>query len=108
MSVDEAIERGSVAIANVSRGVLPALRQAYANFIVVQITASHEVLARRLAARGREDAAEIERRLMRAAPNPCDPADAILIDNSGDVTDAGNRFLAVLKSAVPVPEREQS
>ncbi|MBB3234127.1 phosphonate metabolism protein/1,5-bisphosphokinase (PRPP-forming) PhnN [Phyllobacterium endophyticum] len=108
MSVDEAIERGSVAIANVSRGVLPALRQAYANFIVVQITASHEVLARRLAARGREDAAEIERRLMRAAPNPCDPADAILIDNSGEVTDAGNRFLAVLKSAVPVPLSEQS
>ena len=98
-SVDDEIESGAVAIANVSRGVLPALRAAYANFIVVHITASHEVLAKRLASRGREDATEIQRRLMRAAPNPCDPADAIMIDNSGAVSDAGNEFVAVLKKS---------
>lgn len=98
-SVDDEIERGAVAIANVSRGVLPALRAAYANFIVVHITASHEVLAKRLASRGREDATEIQRRLMRAAPNPCDPAGAIMIDNSGAVSVAGNEFVAVLKKS---------
>jgi ribose 1,5-bisphosphokinase len=96
-SVDDEIERGVVAVANVSRGVLPALREAYANFLVVHITASHEVLAKRLSSRGREDAEEIRRRLMRAAPNPCDPADAVMIDNSGAVSDAGNEFVAVLK-----------
>ena len=98
-SVDDEIDRGAIAIANVSRGVLPALRAAYVNFFVVHITASHEVLATRLASRGREDAAEIQRRLMRAAPNPCDPSDAIMIDNSGAVSDAGNEFIAVLKKS---------
>jgi len=98
-SVDDEIERGAVAIANVSRGALPALRAAYANFLVVHITASHEVLAKRLASRGREDAEEIQRRLMRAAPNPCDPADAIMIDNSGAVSDAGDEFIAVLRKS---------
>jgi ribose 1,5-bisphosphokinase len=99
-SVDDEIERGAVAIANVSRGILPALREAYANFLVVHITASHEVLAKRLASRGRENADEIRRRLMRAAPNPCDPADAVMIDNSGAISDAGDEFVAVLKKSV--------
>ena len=38
-SVDRAIENGHVAVANVSRGALPALRQRYANVAVVEITA---------------------------------------------------------------------
>ena len=107
-SVDDEIERGAVAIANVSRGVLPALRAAYANLLVVQITASPEVLARRLAARGRESAEDIQRRLLRAVPNPCDPADAVIIDNSGAVADAGNAFVAILrKSAAALAVSEQ-
>nr|WP_112527308.1 phosphonate metabolism protein/1,5-bisphosphokinase (PRPP-forming) PhnN [Phyllobacterium sp. P30BS-XVII] len=99
VSVNLKVEQGTVAIANVSRGILPALRESYANFIVVHITASHEVLAQRLAARGREDAEEIKRRLMRAAPNPCDPADAVVIDNSGVVADAGAAFVTILKKS---------
>ncbi|WP_370647941.1 phosphonate metabolism protein/1,5-bisphosphokinase (PRPP-forming) PhnN [Phyllobacterium meliloti] len=99
VSVNLKVEQGTVAIANVSRGILPALRESYANFIVVHITASYEVLAQRLAARGREDAEEIKRRLMRAAPNPCDPADAVVIDNSGIVADAGAAFVAILKKS---------
>jgi ribose 1,5-bisphosphokinase len=107
-SVDEEIERGAVAIANVSRAILPVLRGAYANFVVVQITASQEVLAKRLASRGREDAEEIQRRLMRAAPNPSDPIDVVVIDNSGPVTSAGDEFVAVLKkSAVSTIAPEQ-
>lgn len=96
-SIDNEIERGGVAIANVSRGILPTLRTAYAHFSVVHITATHEVLAKRLAARGRESAEEIERRLIRTPPNACDPIDAIMIDNSGEVASAGNQFVALLK-----------
>ncbi|MEK1889211.1 MAG: phosphonate metabolism protein/1,5-bisphosphokinase (PRPP-forming) PhnN [Phyllobacterium sp.] len=101
-SIDSEIERGTVAIANVSRGVLPDLRAAYANFLVVHITASSGVLATRLAARGRENAEEIERRLMRAAPNPCNPEDAVTIDNSGAVAAAGDAFVAMLKRSAAV------
>jgi len=97
ISTNNEIEQGAVAIANVSRGVLPSLRAAYTNFLVVQITASPEVLAHRLAARGRENAQEIERRLKRAAPNPCDPEGAVAIDNSTSVEDAGNAFVTILR-----------
>lgn len=96
-SVHDEIRLGAVAIANVSRGIIPALRATYANFVVVHITASHEVLAKRLAARGRESADEIQHRLMRAGANPCDPSDAIMIDNSGDVARAGDEFVALLR-----------
>ncbi|MGH6860751.1 MAG: phosphonate metabolism protein/1,5-bisphosphokinase (PRPP-forming) PhnN [Phyllobacterium sp.] len=95
-SIDDEIGQGAVAIANVSRGILPVLRSAYARFAIVHITASHAVLASRLAARGRENADQIQRRLMRAAPNACDPDDAIMIDNSGKVARAGDQFVAVL------------
>lgn len=96
-SVHVEIQHGAVAIANVSRGIIPALRAAYANFAVVHITASHEVLAKRLAARGRESAEEIQHRLIRAGANPCDPSDAIMIDNSGEVARAGEEFVKVLR-----------
>ena len=96
-SVDVEMAHGAVAIANVSRGIIPSLRATYANLAVVHITASHEVLAMRLAARGRETADEIRHRLMRAGANPCDPADAIMIDNSHEVARAGDLFVAVLR-----------
>ncbi len=107
-SVHDEIRLGAVAIANVSRGIVPKLRATYANFAVVHITASHEVLAKRLAARGRESADEIQRRLMRAGANPCDPLDAIMIDNSADVAKAGGEFVALLrKMAVKAAISEQ-
>jgi ribose 1,5-bisphosphokinase len=107
-SVNAEVQHGAVAIANVSRGIIPALRTAYANLAVVHITASHEVLAKRLAARGRETSEDIRRRLMRAGANPCDPADAIMIDNSHDVAQAGDLFVAVLqKMAVKAVVSEQ-
>ena len=64
-SVDRAIENGHVAVANVSRGALPALRQRYANVAVVEITADPEILAARLAGRGRESRGEVLARLAR-------------------------------------------
>ncbi|MEP7454861.1 phosphonate metabolism protein/1,5-bisphosphokinase (PRPP-forming) PhnN [Phyllobacterium sp. SB3] len=107
-SVHLEIEHGAVAIANVSRGIIPALRTAYANFVVVHVTASHEVLAKRLAARGRESAEEIQHRLIRAGNNPCDPSDAIMIDNSGEMEKAGDEFVEVLrKMAMRVAISEQ-
>ncbi len=107
-SVHDEIRLGAVAIANVSRGIIPALRKTYANFAVVHITASHEVLAKRLAARGRESAEEIQRRLMRAGANPCDPSDAIMIDNSDEVARAGDEFVTLLrKMAVKAAVSEQ-
>ena len=97
--LDDEIDQGGVVIANVSRGVLVALKTAYAHLAVVEITAAPHVLGERLSARGRETAADIAKRLKREVSLPGEIRDTIRIDNSGPVAKAGDRFVAVLEKA---------
>lgn len=99
-SVDDAIANGQVVVANTSRGVIPALRARYANVAVVEITASPEILATRLAARGRESRGEVLARLARSVPHDVSGPGHVLIDNSAAAEIAGEKFLAVLRKAV--------
>ncbi len=64
-AVDDDVRAGRAVIANVSRTVISAARRAYANVVVVQITAPPNVLAERLAMRGRASDGRIEHRLGR-------------------------------------------
>ncbi|MBO4222280.1 MULTISPECIES: phosphonate metabolism protein/1,5-bisphosphokinase (PRPP-forming) PhnN [Bradyrhizobium] len=64
-AVDEDLRAGRTVIANVSRTVISVARRAYANVVVVQITAPPNVLAERLAMRGRVSDGRIEHRLGR-------------------------------------------
>ncbi len=92
------LARGVVVVANVSRGVI---RQAAAAFPtrVIEITAPPEILARRLAARGRETAADIAARLSRSAALPAG-IDSETVWND-TTTEAGiARFLAALNRAM--------
>lgn len=98
-AIDEEIDRGGVVIANVSRAVLLSLKEVYAHLAVVQIVASQKVLGERLAARGRETPAEVEKRLKRDVSLPDGLGKAIVIDNSGPVHKAGDRFVTVLEKA---------
>ena len=52
-AIDDEIRAGRTVVANVSRTVWHAMRHAYADVVVVSITAPPEVLAERLAARAR-------------------------------------------------------
>lgn len=97
-SVDEAIAEGRVAIANLSRAALPALKERYENVMVVEITAAPEILAERLSARGRETRNEVLARLARTAT--FDTAGAVVIDNGGARKEAGERFVAVIRKAI--------
>lgn len=97
--VDEAMRTGGVVVANVSRTVIPDIRARYAHVTPVLITASREVLAERLARRGRETRDEVLARLARAADTALVVKDALPIDNSGSLEAAGERFLAVLRKA---------
>ena len=103
VAVDEEIRSGRVAVANLSRGVLPDLRSRYANFLVAEITASPEVLARRLALRGRETDKEIAARLARTVAEERSAGDRHIIDNSGALADAGDSFIALVLSGVRAP-----
>lgn len=98
-SVDRAVENGHVAVANVSRGALPALRQRYVNVAVVEVTADPEILAARLAGRGRESRGEVLARLARTVA--CDTTGpAIALDNSGPKEIAGDRLVAIIRKAM--------
>lgn len=60
------LTQGRDVLLNGSRGALAAARAAFPDLIVLHVTAPIPILAARLAARGRETAAEIESRLARA------------------------------------------
>ena len=82
-----------------SRGALPALRQRYANVAVVEVTADPEILAARLAGRGRESHGEVLARLARTIS--CDTTGpSIPLDNSGPKEVAGDKLIAILRRAM--------
>lgn len=71
-------------LVNLSRAVLLDAQARFAPFVVLALSAPPEVLAARLAARGREDGADRAARLARAAaPLPEGLARVIRIDNGG-------------------------
>ncbi|CCV10024.1 phosphonate metabolism protein/1,5-bisphosphokinase (PRPP-forming) PhnN [Mesorhizobium sp. STM 4661] len=98
--VDSSVANGRVAIANVSRAVIPKLRERYANLAVVEITASPEILAERLAMRGRESRGEVLARLSRSTNVALSGPGITSIDNSGPREAAGGRFAEVLRKAM--------
>lgn len=99
-SLDQAIADGHVAVANVSRGALPLVKARYVNVMVAEITASAEILAQRLSARGRESRGEVLARLARSAELGSSVPGAVTIDNSGAREEAGERFVALLRKAI--------
>ena len=82
----------------------PLLSARYANVIVVEITASADILAQRLAARGRESRGEVLARLARSAELGGSVPGAVAIDNSGSREEAGERFVAILRKAIAVSD----
>jgi len=89
------IAAGRVVVANISRA---KIAEAAAKFptLVLEITAPPAVLAARLAARGRETAADIAARLARAVVLPEDVAVARVV-NDGTPQDGVAAVLAVLQ-----------
>ncbi len=93
----EALSRGQSVLVNVSRGVVAEARRRFPPVRVLSVEAPVAVLAGRLAARGREDAADIAERLARAsAPRPEGP-DVSVIWNDGPIEAAEAAFLAALQ-----------
>lgn len=65
-AIDADLEEGRDVIFNGSRAVLPLAHKVYPTLAILHVTATPATLAGRLAARGRESAEEIEKRLARA------------------------------------------
>lgn len=91
------VEAGRVVVANLSRGVLAEAASRW-RLRVLLITAPVELLAKRLAARGREDAADIAARLAREMTLP-PGLDVATVLNDSSVEDGVARVLAALNRA---------
>lgn len=87
-----------VTIFNCSRRMLMDAARVFPGLRVINVTASPEVLAQRLAARGRENAADIASRLAREAPLPANLPIATVV-NDGAVADGVAAFLHALDPA---------
>jgi ribose 1,5-bisphosphokinase len=94
--VDDVLATGRDALVNLSRGVLGRARQRFPTLHVLHVTAAPEVLADRLAGRGRESRVEIARRLSRPAPPLPEGLAVTGIDNSGRLEAAVDAALAAL------------
>jgi ribose 1,5-bisphosphokinase len=81
-AIDDDIRAGRTVIANVSRTVIAALRRAYADVVVIAITAPPEVLATRLASRGRVSDGKIEQRLGRTVDDASAKPDVTIVNMS--------------------------
>lgn len=101
VSVREDLGAGHLCLVNLSRSVLREAQAMFPGFAVVHLTAPVEVLADRLAARGRESAEVIAARLARAGfalPEGLGPV--IRVENTGTVEEAAAAVWAQLQ-----PER---
>ena len=98
VEIDERIRAGHTAVCNGSRAALSRLQARYAHFVAINITARREVLANRLAERGRESREEILRRLERSAALDRSLYNALEIDNSGAVEIGGAALVAAIRA----------
>jgi ribose 1,5-bisphosphokinase len=93
-SIDDDLRAGRAVVVNVSRTVIDGARRAYANVIVVAITAPPEVLAERLKMRSRSSDGGADQRLSRtvdaAAPD-------VTILNVGRPEDHARRLLRAIR-----------
>jgi ribose 1,5-bisphosphokinase len=104
VDITDDLSLGKVVVANVSRGVIAQAADRYPTS-VIEVTASPDILAQRLAARGRETADDVSRRLSRTVAIPSGVR-VYTIMNDGSVVEAADRFIgALIRAAESVPPK---
>ena len=97
LEINDDIRAGRAVVVNVSRTVIAALRQAYANVVVVAITAPPDVLAQRLAARARHSDGNIAERLSRSVEDASAQADVTIL-NAGSADYHSRQLVRVIRN----------
>lgn len=92
-----AVGQGRDVVFNGSRAMLAEAWDAFPNLTVILVTAPIQVLAERLAARGRESTADIAARLARARYEVPPGIPVRVVENAGALPDAVASFLAALE-----------
>jgi ribose 1,5-bisphosphokinase len=103
--IDGWLSAGLTVVVNGSRAAVPHLLDRYPAPLVVMITASVDTLRRRLIARGRETACDIEERLAGAGRVPEGLAGWHVVANDGPLDQGGAQLVALLReTAPPLPD----
>jgi ribose 1,5-bisphosphokinase len=95
-ALDDDIRAGRTVVVNVSRTVVDVMRRAYADVVVILVTAPPDILAERLAMRARGSDGPIARRLGRAVDETSTPPDATVV-NVGDAEDHALRLVNIIR-----------
>lgn len=98
--LDDALAQGAHVVVNVSRAVIEEARSRLAPVRVVLVEAAPELLARRLAARGRETAGQQRRRLDREAAGFAMDDGVTRFVNAAGIEEEVARFSALLRRLV--------
>ncbi|RAS09329.1 phosphonate metabolism protein/1,5-bisphosphokinase (PRPP-forming) PhnN [Cupriavidus alkaliphilus] len=100
------LERGRNVVANGSRAVIAELARRLPRFVVVLVTAPHDVLARRIAARGRESGEQVARRVARAGAALPPNVTCITVSNDSTLEVGRARFVDALRHGTRVSADE--
>ena len=92
-------KNGIAVVANISRGVIDIARTKLQPVSVILVTASPQILAERLALRGRETVEDIANRLARADAVTTSGSDLTTVQNDGDVASGIAAMTAALETA---------
>lgn len=98
--VFDELAQGHLVIANGSRSALHRFQAAFQRLKIINITATREVLAERLMARGRESREDVLKRLERSSLTVEGSYDVADIDNSGTLEEAERAIISVLEALV--------
>ena len=99
-SVQTALAAGQHVMVNASRNTISLFESLHNRILVLNVTATPEAIAARLAARGRETEDEIRARLARSASGQVTTAELVNIDNSSDLATAQQAFNQAVESAI--------
>lgn len=100
-TVEYQLGQGKDCLVNFSRKALSHAARLFPNFVVLDMTAAPETLARRLASRGRESEEEIAQRLSEATKSLPIGIDVRRVSNNGPLSETIARAVAILGSGWP-------
>jgi ribose 1,5-bisphosphokinase len=92
------LANGHTVIANISRSVILEAETLCSNVTLLNLTADPEILAARIAQRGREQTADIAQRLARQSPLYARKAHIVTIENNAELRDASALFIAAIRA----------
>jgi ribose 1,5-bisphosphokinase len=95
-AIDDDIRAGRTVVANVSRTVIGAARRAYADVVVVLVTAPPNVLAERIALRARGSDGRLDQRLNRKVEDASAAPDVTIVNVSSAEYHA-RQFVRIVK-----------